>query len=543
MKYKNQILKFLGSTILVGEDFQIESLFLDSRKCDDKSAFIALKGQTTDGNKYIDNVLAKGVKLVLSDNLSLNYLSSYNPEPVTELSRSAGSHNKEYTLYKLDSGSESGMATIICIKDLKDKLPTLAKWFYDYKKPQNIIGITGTNGKTSISSYIAQLQKMLGQKSLLLGTNGNGIYPDLQESTHTTLDILSLYQTISYYKNYQNLVMEVSSHSLDQKRVAGLDFDIAVFSNLSHDHLDYHKTMENYFEVKAKLFQFSSLKKAVINIDDEYGQKLCENIKKPSFHSPVERGAGRRGMVAPTTESIDIITVSLKSTNADVYINVKNIHNMQTSFDLYIFQKLIGTYQTSLVGEFNLMNLGLSLAALDGYIAREQLLANIASIKPVKGRMEIIELANNAKIIIDYAHTPDALEKALQTLKRYSKSNLWCIFGCGGDRDATKRPKMAQIAEKYADKVIVTEDNNRFENIENIFSGIKKGFSNPEKHTFITSREKAIRYCIENTSQGDIILLAGKGHECYLDKNGVKEYFDEREIIKNYAGLFFEYSK
>ncbi|WP_265658751.1 UDP-N-acetylmuramoyl-L-alanyl-D-glutamate--2,6-diaminopimelate ligase [Francisella philomiragia] len=486
MKRINQILKFLDIQTLSQNNFEIESLSLDSRKCDAKSAFIALKGSTTDGNKYIDNVLAKGTKLILSDKLP------------------------RQSSIATPSVAEGELPNIFYVENLIEKLSNLAKWFYDYKKPQNIVGITGTNGKTSISSYIAQLQKLIGQKSLLLGTNGNGIYPDLQESTHTTLDILSLYQTISYYKNYQNLVMEVSSHSLDQKRTEGLDFDIAVFSNLSHDHLDYHKTMDNYFEAKAKLFQFKSLKKAVINIDDEYGLKLCKVC------------------------NCEIVTVSLKSRRADIYIDSKSIKNMQTSFDLYISQKYMGTYQTSLVGEFNLMNLGLSLAALDDSSTREQLLENISKLKPVKGRMEVIVLMNGAKIIIDYAHTPDALEKALQTLANYHLNNLWCIFGCGGNRDATKRPLMAQIAEEYANKIVVTEDNNRFESIESIFDDIKKGFRHPERHTFIDSREKAIKYTIENSKANDVILLAGKGHECYLDKNGIKEYFDEREVIAKY---------
>lgn len=519
MRSISQILEFLGIQYLSKSDFQIESLYLDSRKCDSKSAFIALKGQTTNGNKYIDTVISKGVSLVLTDSVEFE-----------------------------------DRCKVFYIENLKDKLASLAIWFYDYRKPKNIIGITGTNGKTSISNYIAQLLDLNSQKSLLLGTNGNGIYPDLKESSHTTLDILSRYQTInqysqinSYYpeqsychpeldsrshqdkpklppqstpsyfdsaqqseRELMNLVMEVSSHSLDQKRVKGLDFDIAVFSNLSHEHLDYHKTMQRYFEAKAKLFQFESLKKVVINIDDDYGKKLCDICKS------------------------EITTVSMKSKQADVYLKIKAIENMQTSFELYAYKKYLGTYKTALVGEFNLMNLALSFAALDGYLVREELLENIVNIQPVKGRMEVIELGNGAKVIIDYAHTPDALEKALQTLQNYSQNTLWSIFGCGGDRYTTKRPEMAKIAEKYADKVIVTEDNNRFENIDNIFSDIKKGFNNVDQHKFISSREEAIEYAIEKSNAGDIILLAGKGHECYLDKNGIKEHFDEREVVRKY---------
>lgn len=474
MKFTLQVLDFLKIKSTNHQDTSINSLYLDSRKCNIQSVFIALKGRTTDGNKYIKDVLAKGVKLVLTDDFNRD--------------------NQQDVFY---------------VDNLKEELVDLAKWFYGYKKPENVTGITGTNGKTSISNYVAQFFDLNNQQALLLGTNGNGIYPDLKESTHTTLDILSLYSELADYKNYQNLVMEVSSHALDQKRTKGLDFDVAVFSNLSHDHLDYHKTMDNYFTAKSRFFQFTSLKKAVINIDDKYGQKLCD---------------------IPCCE---VITVSLESKQADVYIDVKDITNMQTSFDLHLFEENVGNFTTQLVGDFNLTNLGLSIAAVDGQIVRSDLLANISKIKPVKGRMEIIELPNGAKVIIDYAHTPDALEKALVTLKVYSQAKLWSVFGCGGDRDTTKRSKMAAVAEKYADKIVVTEDNNRFEDIESIFDDIRDGFSG--SHTFIKSREEAVRYVIESAKAQDIIFLAGKGHECYLDKNGVKEFFDEREIIYKYG--------
>jgi UDP-N-acetylmuramoyl-L-alanyl-D-glutamate--2,6-diaminopimelate ligase len=302
--------------------------------------------------------------------------------------------------------------------------------------------------------------------------------------------------------------MEVSSHSLDQNRAKGLSFDVAIFSNISHDHLDYHLTMENYFLAKAKLFQNDSLKKAVINIDDEYGLRLCEMT------------------------DAKIVTVSLKDKNADIHIHKKSISATYTSFELWLNGKFIGEYQTKLIGEFNLMNLGLSLGAVDNI---DNVLKNIQNIDAVKGRMERITLKNGVSIIIDYAHTPDALEKVLQTLQEYKQNKLWCMFGCGGNRDTTKRAIMANIAEQNSDIVVVTEDNSRLENVDDIFVDIKHGFENEQM--FIQSREKAIKYIIKNAKIGDIVLLAGKGHECYMDTNGQKRHFDEREIIAKYGDV------
>ena len=489
MKSISQIYSFLGlpnpkQAVIPNLDwkflqYSFQAISLDSRKCDSKSIFVALKGLSSNGNDYIENAMSNGVKLVLTDS-EIDFV----------------------LLYEISS-------KIVFIPNLKGKLASLAQWFCDYKKPVNVIGITGTNGKTSISNYIAQFLTLENSQALLLGTNGNGIYPNLIESTHTTLDILSLYETIAKYE-VDNLVMEVSSHSLDQGRTKGLDFGVAVFSNLSLDHLDYHKTMENYFLAKAQLFQNDGLKYSIINIDDEYGKRLVKLAKG------------------------EIVTVSLLDDAADIYLKFLSIENMVTSLALYSSYKKIGEYETTLLGDFNLMNLALSIAVLRAYYSFEDMLENIANIQPVKGRMEKISIRNNIRIIIDYAHTPDALENVLKTLQQYSEQKLWCIFGCGGNRDTSKRAIMGSIAEKYADNVIVTEDNNRFETVESIFADIKTGFETPTEHTFINSREEAIKYATTNAENGDIILLAGKGHECYLDKNGVKEHFDEREIIDEF---------
>jgi UDP-N-acetylmuramoyl-L-alanyl-D-glutamate--2,6-diaminopimelate ligase len=473
MKLVSDMLKHLScDTHAVIDDKEIHNINLDSRVCDKSSVFVALKGQTTDGNKYIDSVLSNGCCLVLTDRQNI-----------------ANSQN------------------IFHIANLKENLADISKWFYSYKKPNNIIGITGTNGKTSIAHNISELLTLTDHKTLMLGTNGNGIYPDLHNSSHTTLDTLSLYGTIASYNDIDSLVMEVSSHSLDQNRAAGIEFDIAVFSNLSHDHLDYHITMEEYFLAKAKLFQMDSLSKVVINIDCEYGKRLCDIS------------------VAPVT------TVSLLYKSADIYLNILCISGLSTHFELFISGKNMGVYTSNLIGDFNIMNIGLSIGCVIDIIRQEKV-SLIEKITPVKGRMEVVSANNGVQVVMDYAHTPDALEKALSTLKQYSPDNLWCLFGCGGDRDSSKRKIMASVAEKYADKIIVTEDNNRFEKFDNILNDIEQGF-NKNKHIVIASRKEAIEYCIKNSSSGDIVLLAGKGHELYIDKCGNKEFFDEQNIVLN----------
>jgi len=482
MKTQQQILEYFKLKNHMHHKFT--NIYIDSRLCDDSDVFIALKGQISDGNDFIDDVIKKGVKLVLTDTQEM-----------------------------------ANGIVIFFIENLRQELPLFAKWFYDnLDLEQNIIGITGTNGKTSISHYLSQINDLIGQKSLLCGTNGNGIYPDLKKTTHTTLDNLSLNRLFNQYgKDVQNIIMEVSSHSLEQDRVADVGFKTVIFSNLTHDHLDYHKTMQNYFESKLKLFKYSNLEKHIVNIDDNYGKKIVQYLLQNGVSSQ------------------KILQVSTKDKKADIYLEKITLKKTQTLFKLFFLQKFILEAETSLLGGFNLNNLALALAnIIDKKIDVKKLSRFISLIKPVKGRMESITLKNGVNIVIDYAHTPDALENALISLQIYTKNKLKCMFGCGGNRDTSKRAKMAQIVEKYADDVVVTEDNSRFESFDKIINDMKSGFRGNTYQT-IKSREMAIKHLIKTSQTGDVLLFAGKGHENYMDNIGKKTHFDEREIIKKYT--------
>ena len=437
---------------------------------------------------------------------------------------SAFERNKQHGLNYASAVMQQGAAAIIWeadesvqsqdfdlpqirILDLRNALGEIANRFYDSPSlAVNVIGITGTDGKTSVSHFIAQA---LGSCAVM-GTLGIGLLRDLQTATHTTPDVINTHKNIDLIKSQhiKSLAMEVSSHALDQGRVAGVNFDVAVLTNLTRDHLDYHGTLEAYAEAKAKLFAWPNLKSLVLNLDDAFGKTIGQEMaKKAGGVSSISSGNRNSdfiigygvGSVADYPEN------SLVAENA-----VFNSSGMLAKIH-YAGQQI--SLSASVLGRFNLSNL---LAALGSMLALGCSLADavneLSKVQTVAGRMEKVS-DSDVLVVIDYAHTPNALETVLKASREHTQNKLICVFGCGGDRDVGKRPLMAKIAEANADVVIVTDDNPRSESPEEIMQNIVAGFINPEAVTIEHDRANAISFALSKAQSGDTVLIAGKGHE------------------------------
>ncbi|TCS41721.1 UDP-N-acetylmuramoyl-L-alanyl-D-glutamate--2,6-diaminopimelate ligase [Reinekea marinisedimentorum] len=455
------------------------NLTTDSREVTRGSIFIALKIESyaRDGHDFIESAIENGAVAILCE----------RPVKVA-----------------------NNRVPVCVVEDLKAKLGTLAHRFYgSLTEELRMIGITGTNGKTSTCQYIAQSLDFLGKRCGIIGTNGQGLWGQLTETLNTTPDVIRLHSEIARQKQQgaEYCAMEVSSHGLDQGRVDGIAFSTAVFTNLSRDHLDYHKTMEAYGNAKWLLMQWPGLKNAVVNLDDAWVQDHIGSIKAENiFTFSLEQEA-------------DFQVVKMRSHQAGIDATVKTAEG---TVDLNL----------RLLGRFNLSN---ALAAFAVLMAEGIPLNTAARIisncSPVKGRMEMIRLPYGPAVVVDHAHTPDALEKALQACRDHVSGRLGVIFGCGGDRDAGKRPEMARIAEQHADFVVVTDDNPRTESSAQIIDDICKGFAHPERHTVIPARDEAIAATLDSASSDDVILIAGKGHENYQEINGVKHSFSDQETV------------
>ncbi|MDB4002736.1 UDP-N-acetylmuramoyl-L-alanyl-D-glutamate--2,6-diaminopimelate ligase [Oceanospirillaceae bacterium] len=391
----------------------------------------------------------------------------------------------------------------------------------------SLIGITGTNGKTSCSHFIAKCLSSLGLPCGVMGTLGYGFLNALEQGPNTTPHEVTLQNQLGAMSlsGAKACAIEVSSHGLSQGRVNSCHFDTAVFTNLTQDHLDYHRTMKAYGQVKAQLFKWPSLRCAVINFDDKFGRSLLKMI----------------------ASNVDIYTYSarvceLKNVNIGVSSVVQHEHGLDAMIVTPQGQALL---QVGLIGRFNLSNLLATLAVLLSHkIDLLKAMQAINQLTTVCGRMQLIapefESSNYPQAIVDYAHTPDALEQALMAAKEHINSGkLWVVFGCGGDRDSGKRPKMATIAESLADHVIVTDDNPRAESSEKILADIVKGFKHPAKVAVKADRSQAITFAIQHAKPGDIVLIAGKGHETYQDIHGHKHHFsDHEQVLIALAGGF-----
>jgi len=390
---------------------------------------------------------------------------------------------------------------LIPIVDLKRKLGVIAeKYFNEPSRHLNVYGITGTNGKTSCSHFLAQALNQ-DQKTAVVGTLGNGYVDRLQEASHTTPDAISLHGLLGQFAEQQtaNVVMEVSSHGLSQGRVSGIAFQLAIFTNLSRDHLDYHGDMSSYGDAKKLLFQAPTLRTAVINVDDDFGSRLAKDLQ---------------GKIQVVRYGVD------PQQECEVRASKIRIDSAGLHFDV-ITPWGSGIVSSGLLGRFNVSNLLAVLAALLSLNIRfEDAVARISHLSNVPGRMQ--RISDNPKdplVVVDYAHTPDALAKALQSLREHIKGRrgnaVWCVFGCGGDRDKGKRSLMGEVAEQYSDHVIITDDNPRTEAASHIVSQILEGVLKQQNVTIVHDRIAAIKHVLERASSTDAILIAGKGHENY----------------------------
>lgn len=462
---------------------EISSICIDSRKATPGSMFIAVKGHGTDGHQFIASAIKAGAAAIMfEDRQALE--SQVNVNANTDV-------------------------TFVEVKNSRHASALAAADFYgNPSRELTLVGITGTNGKTTTVTLLYNLFRGLGYKCGLLSTIANYVGDRCLETANTTADPLTINELMRQMvdEGCKFCFMEVSSIGMEQERVAGLKFKAGIFSNLTHDHLDYHKTFAEYLRCK-KLF-FDTLPSdafAITNIDDKNGMVMVQNTKAK------------------------VVTYSCRSL-ADHTCRI-----IEESFDgmqLRIDGKEIWT---RLIGQHNAYNLlAIYTTAVIVGADPEEALIQLSRLESAKGRLETMRGPRKLSVIIDYAHTPDALENVLKTLRDIGpKQHIICLFGCGGDRDKTKRPEMAAVSEKYADRIFVTSDNSRTEKTEDILEDIRKGFSNKglAKALFISDRKEAIRTAITLAPEGSVILLAGKGHETYQIIGTEHRHFDEREIV------------
>jgi len=377
------------------------------------------------------------------------------------------------------------------------------------------IGVTGTNGKTSCTWWLAQLLQRLGKKTGLIGTLGCGVWESdkplaLQETGYTTPDAPLLEKILKDFlqQGASHVVMEVSSHGLEQGRTRAVTFSSALFTNLSRDHLDYHGSMECYGAAKEKLFLQADLRHAVINQDDVFGADLAIRLRNK-------------------VSDLKVITYSLHDKSADIY--TKDLHSDATGFTGVMCTPWgEAKFQVPVTGDFNLAN----LLGVTGILCAESfslplVIQGLQVVEAPPGRLEpVVVKGSDVKLFVDFAHTPDALEKALSVLRKQTTGKLWCVFGCGGNRDEGKRPLMGAVASRWADRCVVTSDNPRSESPEHIIQQIVAAM-NVEATVIQQDRQEAIQYAVQEARAGDLILVAGKGHEKYQESNGIKQPFDD----------------
>lgn len=460
-------------------DCELTELQLDSRKVAPGQAFLAIPGVKLHGSDFIAQALTQGASLVLTD-------------------REGFDDNR-----------------VVVLPQLMQVLPALVADFYQRPARQmQLAAVTGTNGKSSTAFFISQLANLLDKKAAVIGTLGFGATDNLTPLPNTTPHYVDIQRILAGFvsKGVNLTAMEVSSHALVQQRVSGLRFDVAVFTNLTRDHLDYHGSMAEYGAAKAMLFTPQLARAAVINLSDEFGRKLAAQSELPLWvYGKMEdcRGYARYLGYSAVTATGNGYQLMLHSPQGDFRVKLP------------------------LLGEFNIQNV---LAAVSAMLVLDYpldaVLAKLEQLVAVPGRMELFNFPQQFSAVIDYAHTPDALQQALQSLRLHCKGRLWCVFGCGGDRDRGKRPIMGQLAEQYADHVVITADNPRSEDVTQICNEIAAGMSPDAPYQIETDREAAIKLALSSAQAKDLVLIAGKGHETIQIIGAQQRLYDERAYLR-----------
>jgi len=461
------------------DDTDVTGIFTDSRKAIPGSAFIAMKGVQVDGHQYIENALDLGAKTVV---------------------------------YQEEISTMKDGVTYIKVIDSADAAGKMAThWYGDPSSKLKLVGVTGTNGKTTTATLLYEMFRKLGYKTGLLSTVANYIEDKEYHATHTTPDPISLNEMLAKMVDAgcDYAFMEVSSHAIHQKRISGLKYEGGIFTNLTQDHLDYHGTMAEY--LKAKKAFFDNLPEtafALTNIDDKNGDVMLQNTKAKKYSYSVRSLADFKAKIIE--KHFDGTSIEINGKELQVqFVGVFNVYNLLAVYGA-----------TMLLGQDS-----------------EQALLILSTLKPVAGRFETIRSNENYTAIVDYAHTPDALTNVLEAIHEVleGKGRVITVVGCGGNRDKTKRPIMARESVRLSDQVILTSDNPRWEEPQAIINDMADGLNSQQlkKALLIVEREQAIKTACALAKEGDVVLIAGKGHEDYQDVKGVKHHFDDREVVRN----------
>lgn len=485
MKTVASLFKDIPTVQFVGDQqILVEGLAIDSRAIGANAMFFAAKGTQVDGHNFIEKAIDNGAKAIVCEVLP--------------------------TIC-------SAEVCYVVVENVQSIIGKVAAQFYDHpSKEMKVVGVTGTNGKTTIATLLYQLFTCLGYKAGLISTVANYIGSDCVPATHTTPNAVALQQLFNtmYEAGCTHVFMEVSSHAVDQHRIAGVEFDGALFTNLTHDHLDYHKTFDAYLTAKKKFFDdLSSSAFAIVNADDKRGMVMLQNTKAQKLTYALKIPADYKGKVLEN--ELDGLLMLIN--NQEVHFRLNGLFNAYN---------LLAVYGAA-------VNLGEDIY---------KILEILSQLKGAAGRFETVKSVNDQILgIVDYAHTPDALLNVLLTIKQFSQEEeIITVVGCGGDRDVTKRPEMAEVAVAHSHKVILTSDNPRTENPETILDDMEQGvpLGSKRKVLRITNRSEAIKTAVTLAAKRSIILLAGKGHETYQEINGVRHHFDDKEeLIKMFTLL------